>query len=163
MIFPFFICSADHDGCLASAFHAKCDNRYPLIAVASNMAGYVFGGYAPIPWFSPSSFTTLSAPSSFLFRLRKTNERDYTKFAAEGTNEGVSSRNDMGPGFGNASGWAFNIMNNSNITKKSGENFFTCPMSVNFNYGYRCNSQDNNALHGEDNRLINIEVYTVEG
>ena len=165
VIFPCFIYSADRDGCSGPAFHAKCDYHSPVIAVASNTAGYVFGGYAPMPWFTSSSITTISAPTSFLFRLRKANEQDYMKFAAVDTNSGVRSCDNRGPNFGNTSNYnALIIIDSSaNITKKSGENFFTCDVSVDFKYGYKNNGQDNNALHGGDNKLINVEVYTVEG
>ena len=85
------------------------------------------------------------------------------KFAAKDKDTCVRSYQSHGPFWGNTSSSAFGIMNNTHYTKKTGENFFTCNVFIDFSSGFDNNGQDNKALHGRDNRLINIEVYTVEG
>ena len=158
------IYSAERDGFSPKAFHAKCNNLHPLVVVASNTAGYVFGGHAPMPWINSSNEIALTAPTSFLFRLKKANEADYMTFAAKDENASVLSMNNYGPCFGDSNthrALRF-IMGGEETVKKAEENFFRCNMYVDINYGFQTNGKSNNALYGGNTNIINIEVYTVE-
>ena len=161
----FFFFSAERDGCSPDACHAKCNNLSPLLVIASNTAGYVFGGYARYPR-TDSGTVYICDPSAFLFRLKKANQRDCMKFLARNDNlcTVVSSFADQGPLFGNTSGKAALKFFSGEVTKQAGKPFFVCSnLSVNFANGFQNNGQDNNALTGGNNQLLNIEVYHVEG
>ena len=122
----------------------------------------MFGGYANIPWTSTDS--NPSGPDAFLFRLKKANAADYMKFAALNTSTSVCSHTNNGPCFGNTTGKVALVLFSGTIVKQAGQNFFPCSnMQVNFANGFQQNGQDNNALHGANHQLINIEVYSVEG
>jgi hypothetical protein len=157
--------SAERDGCYPQAFHAKCDNQAPLLVLASNTAGYVFGGYASVPWTSTQAYPL--DPQAFLFRLKVANTQNYMKFPAQNATHqtAICSFPQYGPVFGNHGSYvALSFFQGNPIAKQGGQNFFTLPnFQVNFAYGFANNGQDNNALHGGNNQIINIEAYTLAG
>jgi uncharacterized coiled-coil DUF342 family protein len=60
------------DGFNAVDFHTKSDGHTPTLTVIQAPGGWIFGGYTPVLWSSPSSKSVKSDPSmkSFLFTLR---------------------------------------------------------------------------------------------
>ena len=154
--------SAERDGCSNKAFHEKCNYHNPVLAFGQNTAGYLFGGYAPVPWVEGKNIRLPSA-KSFLFRLRKDGAPDCMKFAAVDDQTAIVSYPDYGPYFGKMNDTALRFFSGTR-TKKPGEDYFACNVGVWIKDGYQTNGQDNNnALHGGCNNLINIEVYTVQG
>ena len=59
---------ASKDGQASSNFHSACDGKGPTVVIVLTTTGNIFGGYAASSWTSSGSY--LSAPTSFLFRLR---------------------------------------------------------------------------------------------
>eukprot|EP00586_Coscinodiscus_wailesii_P010113 CAMPEP_0172490414 /NCGR_PEP_ID=MMETSP1066-20121228/20820_1 /TAXON_ID=671091 /ORGANISM="Coscinodiscus wailesii, Strain CCMP2513" /LENGTH=605 /DNA_ID=CAMNT_0013258867 /DNA_START=47 /DNA_END=1864 /DNA_ORIENTATION=+ len=55
------------DGWNASSFHEKCDDNGSTITLIKSTDGYVFGGYADVPWSSSGDFAESS--KSFIFAL----------------------------------------------------------------------------------------------
>ena len=45
------------DGMTSNNFHEKCDNQGQTITLCINEKGYIFGGFASIPWNNKGSWT----------------------------------------------------------------------------------------------------------
>ena len=71
------------DGMNAQSFHNKCDNNGETITLIQNDKGNIFGGYASIPWTTPSSGSYFSAPASFIFTLTNIHNTEPTKFKSK--------------------------------------------------------------------------------
>ncbi len=59
---------ASRDGWRATDFHLKCDNQGATVTVIKSTGGYVFGGYADLPWASSGQYR--SSSNAFLFALK---------------------------------------------------------------------------------------------
>ena len=79
-------------------FHNKCDNKGPTITLIQNDKGYIFGGYASIPW--TSSNTWKSAPDSFLFSFTNIYNIEPTKFPSKNDQKEIHHESNYGPEFG---------------------------------------------------------------
>jgi len=99
---------ASRDGQSPSAFHAKCDGMGNTLSVLRTTTGYIFGGFAVIPWANPSTATWVSDPSlgCFLF--------GFTPKYPNGTRVGLSAaanavyhHNTRGPTFGGGRLWCW--------------------------------------------------------
>jgi len=66
---------ASIDGQSSSNFHSHCDGKGPTVVIVLTTTGNIFGGYAASSWTTSGSY--VSAPTSFLFRLRP-GRRHYT-------------------------------------------------------------------------------------
>ena len=58
------------DGFTAKAFHKRCDNQGATLTVIESTEGWIFGGYSPSAWQSPSSLELSNSEGSFLFTLK---------------------------------------------------------------------------------------------
>ena len=58
---------ASCDGWHCQNFHSKCDNKGATVTVIKCTGGFVFGGYADVPWHSGNSYT--HSAQAFLFSL----------------------------------------------------------------------------------------------
>ena len=58
---------ASRDGFQAQDFHSRCDGKGATITVIKCSGGFVFGGYADVPWHSHGEYTHSS--QAFLFSL----------------------------------------------------------------------------------------------
>ena len=58
---------ASRDGFRARDFHSRCDDKGATITVIKCSGGFVFGGYADVPWHSQNNYTRSS--QAFLFSL----------------------------------------------------------------------------------------------
>ena len=158
-----FFSSADRDGCSPSAFHQHCDGRHNLILVASSLDGYIYGGYAPLPWVNSKS--TRSAPRSFLFRLRTLHNQDYMKFPATKDAAVISDPN-AGPTFGTIYGDVA-LQFSVDCSKEGTKAYIQCKhIYVDVNNGFdRGGEHRNTALNGstsEAQRIGDIQIYKLE-
>lgn len=88
------------DGMNSNSFHSKCDHKGQTICLYLNDKGYIFGGYASIPWTSDGSYHP--APESFIFTLTNIHCLSPTKFPVKKSDEGVYHHTDRGPTFGSS-------------------------------------------------------------
>ena len=58
---------ASRDGWQAQDFHSRCDGKGATITVIKSSGGFVFGGYADVPWHSQNNDT--QSLQAFLFSL----------------------------------------------------------------------------------------------
>jgi len=91
------------NGMTSSEFHNKCDNKGESITLIKNEKGNIFGGYASIPWTSPSKGTYYSAPESFIFTLSNIYNTEPTKFPSKNDQQEVRHSSGHGPIFGGGS------------------------------------------------------------
>eukprot|EP00347_Sterkiella_histriomuscorum_P012775 403367270 len=59
------------DGFEAQDFHEYCDERGPTMSFILSECGYVFGGYASVPWTSSDNHKFYSDADAFIFSLSK--------------------------------------------------------------------------------------------
>ena len=113
------------DGFGANDFHRACDNKGKTLVLIKNTNGHIFGGFATIPWASPSGGTYKQAPGSFLFTLTNMYGIKPTRFNLKNENDGRAIHHDKqyGPIFGGFDGlW---IYPNCNTNTDSNANFST--------------------------------------
>lgn len=155
--------SATRDGFGANIFHQKCDNRGPTLVVIKSANGYLFGGYASVPW--DSSATNKKAKDSYLFTLTNPHNIAPTKYLCntyqenegyyeEGPYYQVTYNPNCGPVFGNYSD--ISITNNANSNNKSCTGF---PNSYKDTTGHH---QGANTFTGARNFVVaDYEVFQV--
>ena len=90
---------ASRDGFTSNSFHHKCDHQGPTICLYQNDKGYIFGGYASIPWTSNGG--TLKAKNCFIFTLTNIHNTEPTKFPNKENDNSLFHYPDYGPCFGN--------------------------------------------------------------
>ena len=86
------------DGKSCKDFHNKCDNKGPTICLYKSEKGYIFGGYSPISWKSPSSGEWQKLNDSFIFTLTNIYDKP-TKFPHIEGNDSVFHYPSYGPTF----------------------------------------------------------------
>jgi len=101
---------ASKDGFTCAKFHEKCDNKGPTLVIIESSQGYLFGGYASIPWFATDS--KRSAPGSFLFSLLNQSNTPPRQFPMKDSM--IGGFNGWGPMFG--SDYDLYIKNNCNTS-----------------------------------------------
>ncbi|CAH1792351.1 unnamed protein product [Owenia fusiformis] len=99
------IYSAKRDGgqLNAATFHQKCNGRSPTVTVATNNAGYIFGGYTAMPWHQNGNYS--NDPAAFLFRLNEANVYSPKKSNCCTTVNGILGNGQYGPTFGGGNDW----------------------------------------------------------
>lgn len=108
---------ASVDGFAVSTFHGKCDNKGATVVIITSTEGYVFGGYAAVPWNSNSSnYVPDDSNQSFLFSLKNPRNEQPTKFALKSSQYSIYSDPSYGACFGDNDIW---IVNNSNSNANS--------------------------------------------
>jgi len=105
------------DGFGASTFHERCDNKGPTVTCVRCTGGFVFGGYADIPWSSNDDY--LASSKSFLFALKSHSGIGSTKMRIKAgcENNAVLHNECYGPSFGY--GCDLHISENPNTDKHS--------------------------------------------
>ena len=91
------------DGMTSKHFHEICDNQGKTITLYRNIKGYIFGGFASIPW-STETGTWKSAPESFIFTLTNVFNIRPTKLQSkhdQKADKEVYHNINYGPTFGN--------------------------------------------------------------
>ena len=93
---------ATRDGFMAADFHRECDAKGPTVVVVRSDSGYIFGGFSPDNWNSPSGRgETVHSPSAFLFTLINPHNIPPTKLAANPSiRNHLFSHPSTGPTFG---------------------------------------------------------------
>lgn len=86
------------DGFSCKSFFKKCEDKSPTVSIIKSESGYLFGGYAPVPWASTENFETTS--NSFLFTLTNPHNIPPTKYAHIAGRPGVFHRAYTLVGFG---------------------------------------------------------------
>ena len=91
--------------CSIKIIHTACDGKGATITIVRSTNGYIFGGYNPVSWSSPDSFTSETAPGAFLFSLTNPAGTDPVKYLLEDpTKAAVRSHRKFGPMFGDRPG-----------------------------------------------------------
>ena len=144
------------DGFKASDFHRTCDNQGKTLVLIKNNSGHIFGGFASIPWTSPSSSTDKQAPGSFLFTLTNMHGIQPTKFPLKDENDktALKHRDDRGPIFGDGNSlW---IYPNCNTNTDSNANFSTYKDTTGKGYSIFTSNTGNQYF-----KVQEIEVFRV--
>ena len=89
---------ASRDGFLSKNFHEKCDHKGPTVVLYKSDKGYIFGGYASIPWTSEGNYH--KAPDCFIFTLTNVHNSPPTKFPTNNSDQGIYHNSSKGPTFG---------------------------------------------------------------
>ena len=87
------------DGTTGIDFHNKCDHKGPTICLYENDKGYIFGGYAPIPWTSDKDGKWFKNDESFIFTLTNIHGTEPTKFPHNKGKDSVYHYKEYGPTF----------------------------------------------------------------
>ena len=83
------------DGSNGKDFHKYCDNQGPTLSLVVTETGYIFGGYTPINWESPSC-QDKEDEATFIFSLKT-----MTKFTKYKEGYSIRLNKEFGPIFGN--------------------------------------------------------------
>ncbi|CAH1800677.1 unnamed protein product [Owenia fusiformis] len=150
------IYSANRDGGLDPAiFHQQCDGRKPTVTVATNTAGYVFGGYIGLAWHQANSNTADSNPStSFLFRLSANNVFDPKKAPCSNHERAIHGNGSYGPTFGYYQWLSF-----SGSGKLTGVHW-TSDVTYNIDNAYKGMSCQE--FNGANHLYTDFEVYEIQ-
>ena len=136
----------------ANNFHRLCDNKGKTLVLVKNTSGHVFGGFASVPWTSPSG-SYKQAPGSFIFTLTNMHGIKPTKFPlinGYDTNA-LYHRSDYGPTFGN--GHNLHVANNCNVNASS---------YANFPYAYNDITGKGNSIFSSNASTRNFQVQEIE-
>ena len=113
---------ASRDGWRATDFHSKCDNKGATVTVIKSTGGYVFGGYADLPWASSGQW--LSSSNAFIFALQYPSGVAPVKMPLTQAphSNAMYDHSSYGPtfGFGHAIHVADNANSNSNSYNNAG-------------------------------------------
>ena len=133
--------------------------------IASNTAGYIFGGYGTAALKDTQSSEI--DIRSFIFSLRKKNKPNYNRFCATENAAVISGHDSWGPAFGSNNGkrlaLRFFSQNYTKIMKRANNTLDCVDLLVQLENGYETRGLDNNELHGGNKLLHNIEVYDMSG
>ena len=140
------------DGFLSKNFHEKCDNKGATIILYQNVQGYIFGGYAPIPWRSEQQYRPDS--ECFIFTLTNIHNSKPTKFPTKSQKEGIKDYTENGPSFGQ--GCDINL--NDDFIKKDCTSDFPCRYLDTLGKGKSIFTGDNN--NGKF-WLKEVEVFSI--
>jgi hypothetical protein len=138
------------DGFQAKTFHSSCNNKGPTLTIVQCTKGYVFGGYARVPWTSSGSYR--SDPNAFLFTLSNPSNLAPTKFARTGSGNELYDETSYGPTFGSGHDLYIADQCNSNTTSRS-----------TLGYSFSNSSGSSSVLTGTKNfQVKEIEVFVME-
>lgn len=149
--------SISKDGCNATTFHQKCDNKGPTVTVLYNPQGSIYGGYTMMNWATGRHGNYETDATAFMFRLQINGSVAVCKFPCIKHANAIYQSNSNGPVFG--AGHDLNTFSGS-ITK-SGDTFgLNSSMSMNNTYNTQgINIQD---INNNDKSVRDLEVYQVE-
>ncbi|XP_054835202.1 interferon-induced protein 44-like [Eublepharis macularius] len=128
-----------------NTFHYICNRQGPTVAVAYNANGYIFGGFTVQSYSSSGAY--LNDDKAFLFRLKgKENESSPLKIPVKIAKEAVYDNGEYGPYFGAGS---LVLLSENKAAVATNTDVAS----------YTFHAED---LHGNDQVLIECEVYRVE-
>ena len=148
--------SISKDGCNATAFHQKCDNKGPTVTILYNAQGTVYGGYTSVNWNTARNGNYEVDATAFMFRLMYNGSLAACKFPCINPTNALYQHSNYGPLFG--SGHDLNTFNGT--INKSGDTF---PLngSVNMNKGFSSQGIPNNEINNGTMAVVELEVYQV--
>jgi len=93
------------DGKSNKIFHEKCDNKGPTVTVVHANGGYIFGGFADLPWSSPlkrQKREWKESKDSFLFSITDNEKKrqPYQCLSFQNYHKAMLHSQDDGPTFG---------------------------------------------------------------
>jgi len=141
------------DGTTSKAFHEKCDHKGPTICLYQNEKGYIFGGFASIPWTSDGS--THEAKNSIIFTLTNIHGTEATKFLNKNSSS-VHHHPDRGPCFGNYN----DIYVRQDYSSSNCNASFPCDYNDSLGKGKSIFTGDFNN-NNEEFKMAEIEVFKV--
>jgi hypothetical protein len=145
------------DGFQAKTFHSSCNNKGPTLTIVQCTKGYVFGGYARVPWTSSASHH--SDTNAFLFTLTNPSNLAPTKFARTGSGNELYDGISYGPTFGGGHG-SYNYEFDLHIADQCNSN--TSSYSV-LGSSFSNSSGSSSVLTGTKNfQVKEIEVFVME-
>ncbi|XP_071162518.1 interferon-induced protein 44-like [Mytilus edulis] len=147
---------ATTDGCDATAFHTKCNNKGPTVTIMFNINNSVYGGYTSISWASTESWR--DDGHAFLFRLYQSGNWNPVKLPVKTTTYSTYDTSSYGPTFGGG-----HDMPTFNGTINQISGYF--PLNVaagSFGNSYSTNGETLDSFTNGHTHVTDIEVYSVE-
>jgi len=141
------------DGTTSKAFHEKCDYKGPTICLYQNEKGYIFGGFASIPWTNDGS--THEAKNSIIFTLTNIHGTEPTIFHNKNSYS-VHHHPDRGPCFGNYN----DIYVRQDYSSSNCNASFPCDYNDSLGKGKSIFTGDFNN-NNEEFKMAEIEVFKV--
>jgi hypothetical protein len=123
-----FVSHFSYDRQSPSDFHRKCDNQGATVTVIKSTGGYVFGGYADLPWASSGQY--LSSLNAFLFALQYPSGVAPVKMPVLHPQHAIFDFCSFGPKFGNSDIFV-NDNANSNTTSSTNISSYQLPAGQN--------------------------------
>jgi hypothetical protein len=137
------------DGFDAATFHRLCDGKANTLTVIKNTNGFIFGGFASIPWSSSKGYKADS--TAFLFSLTNPSNTPL-KLKVKLPENAVYHDSWYGPIFGG--GYDLHVYSLSNANRNSYMRFH----SYEFPNGM-CDAEDGKFILGSyDNKFQNVEI-----
>ncbi|VDI11098.1 Hypothetical predicted protein [Mytilus galloprovincialis] len=146
---------ASRDGCVATTFHSKCNNKGATVTVLYNTNGSVYGGYTSVAWRSTGAYSIDN--KAFLFRLYLNGTAKPVQFPVTVPGHAINDNPNYGPTFGGGHDlYTFN----GTVTHDG-----TCyPLngSANFGNSYNMKGENLNTIGNGNLKVTDLEVYMVE-
>jgi len=99
------------DGFDAETFHRLCDGKANTVTVIKNTNGFIFGGFATIPWSSSGNYEADS--TAFLFSLTNPSNMPL-KLRVSSSQGAVYHASNYGPTFGGGNDLHVSSLSNTN-------------------------------------------------
>ncbi len=148
------------DGFDAAAFHRLCDGKASTLTVIKNTDGFIFGGFATIPWSSSDSGYQTDY-TAFLFSL--TNKSDTPlKLKVKSQKYAVHHLSKCGPSFGGNDLYMVNDLHLSSLSNTN-RNSYMHFLSYEFPYGISGTIGGKFIVGGSDHsfQTVETEVFQV--
>ncbi|XP_071162519.1 interferon-induced protein 44-like [Mytilus edulis] len=146
---------ATRDGCDATAFHTKCNNKGPTVTIMYNTNSSVYGGYTSLSWASTQGHQV--DENSFLFRIYQNGNWKPVKMPVKNTTYSIYDNGAYGPTFGG--GYDLPSFTNT-ITLTGG--YFQLNGALSFGHSYNSNGETLDSISNGHMNVKDIEVYSVE-
>ena len=145
---------ASRDGWRTTDFHSKCDNKGATVTVIKSTGGYVFGGYADLPWAS-ISIQYLESSNAFIFALQYPSGVAPVKMPVLNAQNAIYHNSSYGPSFGG--GHDIYVADNANSSSNS-----NTAANVGISYQLPAGQNAQTFLTGARNfQAAEIEVFRV--
>mmetsp|Transcript_23119 Transcript_23119/g.68192 ORF Transcript_23119/g.68192 Transcript_23119/m.68192 type:complete len:497 (-) Transcript_23119:326-1816(-) len=140
---------ASRDGWQSNCFHSRCDGKGSTLTVVRSTGGFIFGGFADVPWSSSERYT--SSAKAFLFTLQVHSGLAPTKMRlTQNHNCALYSDPSYGPTFGDRD---LSICNSPNQN--------SCSLDIGYTYQLP-NGQNSSFITGSSSFLVaELEVFRI--
>ncbi|XP_076099515.1 interferon-induced protein 44-like [Mytilus galloprovincialis] len=147
---------ATRDGCDATAFHTRCNNKGPTVTIIYNTSNSVYGGYTSLSWTSGNGYRVDG--NSFLFRLYQNGNYKPVKLPVTISRYSIYDHSTYGPTFGGG----HSLPTFQNTVASSGGYFQFNNPSFSFGHSYATNGETSDSFTNGHKSMKDIEVYSVE-